>query len=164
MPLFNNPKKETWIILAFILLFIVALTVSSRANSAEMEISYGKTIVRGQADVLALTAVFPRQQGATDLFAGMMLVGSYDYSNYRTMPNQVFLRAGMTPHVGKWGFTLGVVAKQHNDVINSGMINFNLGIDYHVWSGLRLAYNHISNAGTSEPNIGRDMILASWRF
>ena len=172
MPLFNNPKKATYGIVIFILLFVASLIYSNLVRGAELDFAYGRTVIRGQTDVLALTAVWPKSIGPADAYLGMVLVGTYTLAPSQpgwlcsvcVGKNQVFVRMGVTSHIKRVGFTLGVAAKQHDDVLNTGNITFNLGLDYRLFEHVRVSYIHFSNAGTESPNIGRDMVTVGWRF
>lgn len=164
--LFNNDKKSVYGILAFIVIFIVAVAFSTCSHAAEIDIAYGRTVLRGPTDVLAVTVVAPRQAGDIDFYGGALLIGQYQYrkAEHWDQPNQVVWRAGMTAHIKRFGASLGGAVLQHDDALNSGKLDFNLGLDYRLGSHIRVSYNHISNAGTSSPNYGRDMVLVGWRF
>lgn len=160
--LFQNPKKMIKFILGFVAFLLLSIICATWGDAAELDFGYGKTVLRGQTDVAAVTVVWPNQIGKIDLFAGTLLVGSYTY-NGQAYDNQIIARAGFTAYIGGFGSTLGVAKLQHDDRLNSGPINFNLGLSYQ-YKHLVLAYNHVSNAGTHSPNTGRDMVIASWRF
>lgn len=160
--LFNNPKSTVKLILVGLALIIGAVIYSTKAESAELDLGYGRTILRGPTDIAAVTVVYPKQIGDIDLYTGVLLIGTYDF---RDVPqaNQVVVRSGFTAHIKQFGASLGVAKIQHEDDLNSGAINFNLGLSYR-WRRLVVSYNHLSNAGTERPNIGRDMVILSWRF
>lgn len=163
MSLFQNPPKMVKFILLFVGILIASIICATWGDAAELEFGYGKTVVRGPTDVAALTVVWPNQIGKIDLFAGTLLIGSYNYHN-TDFGNQIVLRGGFRANVGQHFSTLFGVAKiQHDDPLNSGAINFNLGL-VGRYKNLSATYLHISNAGTSSPNVGRDMLLVSWRF
>jgi hypothetical protein len=74
--------------------------------------------------------------------------------------------AGFVRYVDGYGpidIGLGLVAMQHEDAYNSGRLNFNLMLGYHH-GRFSVRLNHISNAGSSRPNLGRDMVLVGWSF
>lgn len=162
MSLFGNPKQQQKYIWIFIAIFAIACGFSTCAKGAEFELAGGVTVVRGTAPVAAATVIWPRQIGNIDLYAGVVLIGESTYEGERQM-NQAFFRAGVTAHIGKFGVTLGAAVPQHADEYTSGRLNFNLGFSYELGKAVTQII-HFSNAGTSKPNKGRDMVLAGWRF
>lgn len=162
MSLLQNPKSVVKYIIAFVVLLVMAVAYATRAKAAELDMAYGKALVRGPTDVAAITVVWPNQIGKVDLFAGTMLIGSFNYEN-KPYSNNIVLRTGFTANVKNFGVTFGVADLQHGDRLNSGGINFNLGLSYR-YKQLTASYLHISDGGTQQPNIGRDMVLLGWRF
>lgn len=177
MKLWTNPPKMNGPIKAFLALFVLtcfaAVGYCGRASSAEeaqraaspqFELGYGQTFLRGQTDVAMATVIWPRQIGNMDLFVGTMLIGPYEYYD-RHWSNQIGLRAGVTPHLGRLGVTLGVCILQNQDLLNSGLLNFNVALTWKLTDHLVVYLDsHISNAGTHPPNTGRDMFALAWRF
>ena len=163
MGLFQNPPKMVKFILLFVGILIASIWFATRGDAAELEAGYGRTVLRGKTDVAAMTVIWPNQIGRIDLFAGTLLVGSYSYDG-KAYDNQIMLRGGFTANVGRhFGTTFGVVKLQHDDRLNSGPINFNLGLTAR-YKNLTASYLHVSNAGTHSPNTGRDMLILGWRF
>jgi hypothetical protein len=162
MSLFQNPKSMLKWIALFVGILIAAILCSTVGNTAELEMGYGKAVLRGETDVAAVTVVWPNQIGKIDLFAGTLLIGSYEYKG-AAYDNNIVLRTGFTAHIRQFGATLGVVKIAHEDRLNSGDVNFNLGLSYR-YKDLTASYLHISNAGTHSPNTGRDMVVLGWRF
>jgi hypothetical protein len=173
--LFNNPKRSVYAIIAFLVLFVVGAAFST-CHSAELDLAYGQTVIRGKTDVIMATVVAPRAVGGdVDLYAGAILIGtstgpyhSPDMfpNEYKTVEvsNQIMARAGCMVHINRLGMGLGLAAIQHDDLFNSGKLNFNLVLDFRLGKHLRVSYNHISNAGSSSVNLGRDMATLGWRF
>jgi hypothetical protein len=162
MSLFQNPKPVIKYILLFLAILIATVWYATRADAAELDISYGRTLLRGPTDVASVTVLWPKQVGDIDLYAGTILIGSYQYGG-APYGNNVVLRTGFTAHAKNFGVSFGVADLQHEDRMNSGSINFNLGMEYR-WQHAAVCYMHISNAGSHEPNLGRDMLVVSWRF
>lgn len=163
MSLFQNPRKMIPAILAFVGVLILAIGYSS-CHAAEIELAYGRTIIRGPTDVAALTVVWPKQIGGIDLFAGAMLIGDYSYGGTH-YNNQIVVRTGITANVKRFGVSFGVAHLQNADALNSGDLNFNLGLSWRF--GKRLVVYpemHFSNAGSHDPNTGRDMALIGIRL
>jgi len=163
MSLFQNPKSMVRYILLFVAILIASIICATVGDTAELDFGYGKTVLRGKSDVAGVSVIWPNQIGRIDLFTGVLLIGSYSYNGV-DYGNQIVVRGGFNANVGKHFYTTFGVAKiQHEDRLNSGALNFNLGLTYR-YEHLSLSYLHISNAGTSSPNVGRDLVLASWRF
>lgn len=176
MPVFNNPKSARRIIWTFIAIFVAAAFWATSCEGAELELAGGVTVVRAPAPVIAATVIFPRQIGNMDLYAGVTLIGDYTLDGER-FGNQAVLRAGVTARVKRFGISLGYARIQHDDGINSGVNNFNLGLQWDLtkpsvvvasvksWKdGWLTKIDHVSNAGSSKPNKGRDMVLVAKRF
>jgi hypothetical protein len=161
--LFQNPGNIKKFIAAFLGLLVLAVCVST-CHGAELELGYGKTLVRGPTDAIIATIIWPRQIGKIDLYAGALLVGSYEYGNH-SFDNQIIARAGFTAHIGNVAFDLGLAKISHADALNSGDLNFNVGIHIKVGGHVQIYLDsHFSNAGTHAPNTGRDIAAIAWRF
>lgn len=164
MSLFDNPpkmKKFIYGICSIVVLFIILATTTCRA--AELDLGGGRAMIRGEAPYIEATVIWPRKIGNIDLYAGAILIGDYEYES-RKSGNQIIMRAGITPHVGRFSASLGVAAIQQDDLLNSGRINFNLGLAFDVTRNLTLHIGHVSNAGSHAPNTGRDLLGFTWRF
>lgn len=162
MPLLNNPPKVVKILVVLGVIFVIALFVST-CHGAEFDLGGGATYIRGQAPVAAATVVWPKQIGDIDVYAGAYLIGDYDLDGQH-YAGQIIARAGVTPHIGPFGISLGLAYIQHEDAINSGNLNFNLGLSYNIGKNWQLGLGHVSNAGTHMPNLGRDLITVTRRF
>lgn len=193
MSLFENPKRMRKFIYGFLVLLVAALIWTTRCQAAEFDLAYGRTLIRGETDVASATVVWPKAVNGIDLYAGVMLIGSYDYgtcrvpavpnglgSGIRTPPieikptividvpcrygNQLVARAGIMAHLWQLGVGLGVATMQKDDLFNSGKLQFNLRLSYDHWKHVRIDIDHFSNAGSNAPNYGRDMVSVGWRF
>lgn len=168
LKLFNNNKKTVVAIALFVLVFLGSWFVPSCSHAADFEFAAGSTFVRGPAAALAANVVWPKiLADRGDIYCGLMLIGQSTFKD-SLQSNQAAVRCGIVSNVGPVGFGLGAVALQHSDAYNSGKINFNLNISYKIkqWEhqALIVRYDHISNAGTSSPNYGRDMAFLVVRF
>lgn len=160
--LFNNPKKVVKFIALFLGIALLSIFFATRGDAAELEIGYGKALVRGETDVIDVAVISPNRIGTIDLFAGALLIGSYKFDGVE-YGNQAVVRAGFTARNHGFGTTIGVARIQHDDRLNTGVVNFNLGLSYQ-YDHFIVEYLHLSNAGTSSPNLGRDMLIVGWRF
>ena len=163
MPLFNNPKRVTYLIAAFVLVFIAAL--ATRCHAAEgdwLTFSAGHALTRAEATVADLAYAHPRWVGDAGYELGLTLIGSSAFRN-RPFDGNIAVHAQIMDGFGPVDIGIGAAYLQHTDVINGSNLNFFLSLGVH-YKRLQVRYNHISNAGTTAPNIGRDMLLVGWRF
>lgn len=169
MALLRNPKGTVITVLLFLAVFIgMWFLPASCAKAADFEFAAGSTYIRGTTPAVAATVHWPKVVARrADLYAGVMLIGDSTYrGEYQS--NQAVFRVGMINYVGNFGMGIGAVLLQNEDIYNSGNLNYNLNITYKIknWdhSELALRADHISNAGTSKPNLGRDMLFLTYRF
>lgn len=162
MNLFQNPNQQKKYIAIFLTIFVTLVALATCAKSAELDLGGGSTYMRGKTPYIEATIIWPKQIHNIDLYAGAMLVGNYDYQGENN--NQIVLRAGIRPRVGRFTASLGVASIQAPDALNSGSINFNLGLSLAITKDLTLHIGHISNAGTHRPNVGRDLVGFTWTF
>ena len=184
--LFNNPNKVKLAIGAFLLVAIVAWATTAHSAERTLTFSGGRTIVRAETTVADLAVSQPRFVGDAALEAGITLIGDSTYGtelvpNYlaknavfplpvktmvevpRHQAGNIAARLALVDGFGNFDIGLGAVWMQHADYLNGSNLNFCLLLGYR-WQHLQLRYQHISNAGTSPPNVGRDMVLLGWRF
>lgn len=160
--LFEKRKPVRRLIYTIVISIVATLSVLN-CRAADFEVGGGRTYIRGPAPVATATMVWPRQIWDTDVYAGAVFIGSYDFRgvNYG---NQYIARAGFTPRFGSLGVDLGLALLKNSDAINSGTPNFNLGLSYDFGPNFAVNLGHISNARTHLPNIGRDFVTLTYRF
>lgn len=168
MSLFRNPKGTVLAVLTFLAIFLGMWFLPAKCHAADFEFGAGSTYIRGSTPTVAGTVFWPKVvANRADLYAGVMLIGDSTYRD-QYQSNQAAFRFGMINYVGNLGFGLGGVVLQNEDIYNSGKLNYNLNITYKVkeWEKYELAFrvDHISNAGTHAPNLGRDMLFLTLRF
>lgn len=165
IPLGNNTKVKV-ILLAVIGLFLCSFFVKA-CRGAEMKMDFvaGSALVRGNAGAFGLNVCQPRViANFADWCNGFMLIGDSSWRGKHS-DFQAVLHSQVVAHL--WlGFELGigVAHMQHSDEYNSGSVNFSLSLERRVYKNFYLRYQHFSNAGTSMPNEGRDLLLSTWRF
>lgn len=155
-------------IILVIAITLFTLTFCSRAKGAELDVLLGSTVVRGPTGVAALNVRFPNAiAGVGALNVGFDLIGESSWRCAQPLCNQnqaVVHAQAVSPPLGGVEIGVGVAKLQHSDNYNSGAINFSLSLERQVYKDIYVRYQHFSNAGTSAPNEGRDILLIGWRF
>lgn len=159
--LVGNGKAATIGIFAFII--ILALLFWRPAHSAEVGIQAGSSFgTQGYGPVLGLDVNTSIQPGF-NVFAGTDLWGSTTYRGV-TVPNNWDWHAGIEGCRWKICAGIGPTYVQRVDAINGAHTNFYLGLKFQISDRLALVIGHISDAGTSNPNIGRQMLSIRYRL
>lgn len=164
IPLGNKTAVKIVLITA-IVCFLAGFFVTKCQGAERMDFVAGSAVVRGSAGAFGLNVCEVKAiANFADLCGGFLLISDStwrgQYSDYQSM-----VHAQVVAHA--WGgFELGIGAArlQHDDAYNSGRINFSLSLEHRIYRNLYVRYQHLSNAGTSKPNAGRDLLLAAWRF
>lgn len=159
--LVGNGKAATIGIFLFIVFLIAMLW--KPAHSAEVDVLAGSSFgAEGAGPVLGLDVRQPLNSGL-NLFAGTDLWGSTTY-NGKTVPNNWDWHTGI--EACKWRICARIGADfiQRVDAINGAHTDFNLGVSAKLTDRLSLNIGHISDAGTSNPNVGRQVIGLSYRL
>lgn len=161
--LVGNGKAATIGIFAFIV--ILALLFWRPAHSAEVDIQAGSSFgTEGTGPVLGLSIKQPvTENKGLSLFAGTDLWGSTTYHG-DTVVNNWDWHAGV--EACRWRFCAGIgpTFVQRVDAINGAHTNFYLGLSFHVSDRLTIVLGHISDAGTSNPNVGRQALSIAYRL
>jgi hypothetical protein len=158
--------KSPWALKTTILiaLFVaVVIFVWSKRASADplLQTSIGHTIIRAPGYALDLTFVWP--QGRAEASCGATLVEA-SIENNNPLPWQMGVHCGMANHYKKLWAGLGVVYLQNVDYTNPAHLNFNPWLQYRFTEHVGACYAHWSNAGTVQPNRGRDMVFVCARL
>jgi len=160
--LLGNNKAATIGIFAFIL---VLCLLFNRCNAAEIDVFAGSSFgTEGTGAVLGLDYHQPvKANPGVDLYAGTELWGSTRYEGQYVFNNWDW-HAGIEACKGKLCARIGPAYVQRVDAINGAHTNFNLGLLYEFTDRFRLNLGHISDAGTSNPNVGRQFLAVSYRL
>jgi hypothetical protein len=164
LPFGNSPALVPLLILV-VALFIAGFVKSCHA--AEFEFTGAYTALRGPASAMGAKVIVPDLIGtAADGACGFMLIGASTYEGVHQIPQAVAhcqLLSHVTP---RFSVGIGLAKLQHADAYNSGAINFSLELEYRVWRQIYVGWQHFSNSGTSDPNLGRDLpfIAVRWPF
>ncbi|MGH2902933.1 MAG: hypothetical protein ACRDK7_05020 [Solirubrobacteraceae bacterium] len=158
--LVGNGKTATIAIFLFILL-VVILSWRALAHGAEIDLETGASFGPGGTGPVVGMNLLQPIGNEVSVFAGTLLWGA-------------------TPKVGtNWdwhaGFrtcrsslcaSLGAGYVQDIDVVNGAHTNFFLGVSYLIgWHRVgEIDFAHLSDAGTTPVNLGRNALLVGWRL
>lgn len=162
---FGNAPPLVGILVIFVLLWLLPFILGQcKAHGAELEFEGGMTAVRGPAAMLGAKAIFPgviTEHG--DVGCGFVLIGeSYYKDEYQR--TQAGIHCQIISHLDRFNAGLGAGVLQHDDAYNGGKFNFSLMLEVRTWDQLYVGYQHFSNSGSAEPNLGRDIAFLAWRF
>lgn len=160
----NNPKTKLAILL-FVALAVLGWATTCRASDNQsISLESGSTYVRGEAAVLAATITWAHAGPKdADYECGIVLIGSSTFEGV-AQRNQAAFDCMLVDGMWKVDFGLGVAYLQNIDDYNGSHTNFALKIQYHVNDRWVLIVRHFSNLGTVSPNLGRDFIVAGYKF
>lgn len=172
MSLINNPRKAVIGVGIFVLLFVLGL-MFNRCHGAELgptdapyvQFSGGSTMIRGPAPVIDLAFTTPASQLRNAYWQGSMtLIGSSSNRGIDA-PNNVAVRGLFVDGLGRFDFGLGLSWMMNPYPYNGSNVNFALQADYRFKKlPLTITWAHLSNAGMTDHNLGRDMLMLGWRF
>lgn len=172
MSLINNPKKAVIGVGIFVLAIVLGLMFPT-CHGAELgptdapyvQFSGGITMIRGPAPVLDMAFTTPSSQLRNAYWQGSMtLIGSSSNSGINA-PNNVALRGLFVDGLGRFDFGIGPSWMLNPSPYNGSNFNFTLQAGYRFKKlPLTVTWVHMSNAGMTDHNLGRDMVLLGWRF
>ena len=156
-------NKAAWLVYLFIMLLCVLLWARV-ARSAEVDLRFGSSMIHGgAAPVVGLDLKF-QQDPSLALVAGTLLWGE----NHWTGTNWSW-QAGF--EACRWQIcgSLGAAYVQRIDRLSGSHANFSLQLAYRPTWGRRYRFNgvdwaHLSNAGTTAVNYGRNAALVDFRL
>lgn len=158
----QNSKEMKPLILVFILVLLGAFATTCRSESL-LQFELGSTVERGNAPAMGVTIVWPNAGPKdADFQCGIEIVGSSVYRNHN--PNQAAGQCLIVDGYKRFDIGLGVVYLQNIDDYNGSHTNFSLMAGYRITDTWGVIFRHWSNLGTMHPNIGRDMLLVTYRF
>lgn len=163
--LLRNPRASQIASLLFVALLVAAWATKCHGAETGLQFGMGTTVARGMTPVLDVAMVTAKvAPGDAHWQFGLTLIGSSTY-DHEDQANQAALSALLVDGFGPLEIGLGVAFLQNTDVYNGSHGNFALQIAYRFerWP-VTLTVRHWSNAGTVQPNLGRDFALVSWRF
>jgi hypothetical protein len=161
----GNKSKVKLVLLIAVAVFLGGFFIKKCQGAERMDFVAGSAVVRGPAGAFGLNVCEVKAiANFADLCGGFLLVGDSTwqgaYSGY-----QAIVHGQVVAHTwGGFELGIGVAHLQHADAYNSGDIDFSLSLQRRVYKNFYLRYQHFSNAGTSSPNQGRDIIGGAWRW
>lgn len=165
LPFNQGAPKVQLAVLILLLVLIAGFATRCRAEGSYMQIGAGSTIVRGEASVIDLAAVYPNAApGDAALEVGTTFIGGSDFRG-ADQRNNFALRAAIVDGFGRFDVGLGAAYLQNIDQYNGSNLNFCLLLAYRFERlPISIRLQHFSNGGTKSPNRGRDMVFVAWRF
>lgn len=163
--LVGNGKWATIGIFAFIV--ILCLAMCHKANAGELDLRLGSSFgTEGAGPVIGLQFRNPIAGfNQVNLFAGTLLWASTTYKG-DTVPNNWDWHVGLEGCHRELCAGIGAAYVQRIDAINGAHTNFFLQLswrpEWHRLASVDIA--HISDAGTSSVNIGRQAAVVSVRL
>jgi hypothetical protein len=149
--LFNIPKPWGYVIAGFVVLFLLLLALKARAaSSIEFEAGYPM--------VVGLDTNWDGPIG-TSFQCGLDLVASRGGAT-----NNAGLQCLLIDGYKTFDLGLGAIVLHHADQYNGSAANFSLLAQWRMSSRWTFRYRHWSNAGMSDHNQGRDMLMLAYKF
>lgn len=161
MGLFTGFRKwQLALIVLFVLAFFAALATKCHAadsNAPGVTVYGGAAVLRGTTEAVEVDWRWRAPQSADAHWeTGLTLIGTSEFRGPQR--NQFFVTARYIDGWGPVDIGLGLAYAQNLDVYTPSKAVFSLTVGGH-WKNWRFKYAHWSNAGTTENNLGRDLIL-----
>lgn len=157
--LFGNSKKVIPLIVTFIVLFVLLAIRCSHAG--ELHLETGAQLVTGKGPYVG----FYYTWSDPSLEHAGFQVGTYMLGKTRYTDNNWSPFGAIT--VGRGAFTagLGFAYLQNIDALDGSHLNYTLLLRSKTpWNRASISIRHISNAGTTASNVGRNMLAVDWRL
>jgi hypothetical protein len=156
----NGPAATIGI---FIFIAILCFLFWRPAAAADVDFSAGTSFgTPGSGPVLGLDLHQDIGKGL-NVFVGTEMWGSTLYNGTKVLSNWDW-HAGVESCRWRLCGRIGADYVQRVDSINGAHTNFNLGLSYRFTDRFSVGVVHISDAGTSDPNIGRQALLLNYRL
>jgi hypothetical protein len=163
--LIGNNGWAKYGVFAFIL--ILCLAFCHKTNAGEVDIRAGSSFgTAGYGPVLGLQLRAPLAGfNQVNWYAGTLLWGKTEYNSKWVQSNWDW-HTGVESCHGSFCAGIGAVYLQRIDAINGAHTNFMLQLSWRPgWGRLSsIDVTHISDAGTTPVNIGRQALLGSFRL
>lgn len=161
MRLFRNPKGAVYGILAFAVLLLMLFSMKARAEQT-LQFEAGSAVLRGVTPAIGLTIGCPGCGPVnTDYEFGFDLVG--DSHEYSESPNAIGPRVMLVDSYKRASLGLGF-QWWNVETPYTCQFTFALMARYTISQRFAVQWRHSSSAGSCRPNIGRDLVMLSYRF
>lgn len=153
----NNPKASIGVGLFILILILLSIRT---VKAAEIDLRAGSLVVNAYGPVLGMS-IYQPLGNRVDGFASAILWGSTTH----TASNWSW-QAGMRTCRWQVCASLGASYLKNQDYLNDSNLNFNLEFAWHFnWKRVNgIELSHLSDAGTSPSNRGRNAALVSIRL
>ena len=142
----------------YITLLMCLVAMSTNAT----EVVGGKTVLRAPTTVVGVSI----QQLSNNSFhteESVIVIGSSTFKNV-DVPSKYGVSGRVYKDFQHLSVGFGVIYFNHVDRLNGSTFNFWDTIRYRFTNHYSVEYVHISNAGITSPNTGRDMVLVGYKF
>ena len=168
MALFNLKPKVLIGVGALVALLALGLMIpqchAAPLDAPYVQLSGGTSIVRGPAPAADISFTEESIQLRKAYWQESLTVIGTSTLNGKPVPNNFVARILFVDGFGAFDVGLGLSWMQNPAPYNGSPVNFALQLAYRFRSGVTLTYAHLSNAGSREPNLGRDLVFIGWRF
>jgi hypothetical protein len=155
--LFPHAQAVRWILSGFVLAIIAAWATTCRGS--ELAFEGGVQYLRGPAATIAVNVIVPGPKDAS-VEAGLFLVGLAPSGQTGVMGGQVLVVDGF----GKFDLGIGLAYMNREHEQLGTQLNFALLARYWFADNWYVTLRHFSNAGTTQENVGIDLLLVGKRF
>jgi hypothetical protein len=161
--LVGNGKAAT--IGIFVFIAILAILFARCSTAAEIDIHGGSSFgAEGAGPVLGLSVLEPLATNpGVSVGAGTDLWGSTSFHG-EFVPNNWDWHAIIEGCKWRICASIGPAYVQRIDAINGAHTDYYLGLKFKATNRLSFVLGHISDAGTTNPNIGRQMLSIQYRL
>jgi lipid A 3-O-deacylase PagL len=157
--LFGNASTVIPVIIAFIVLFVVLGVRCSHAG--ELHLETGAQLVTGRGPYVGLYYAWSDPVLERVGFE----VGTQMFGSTNKTANNWSPFAALTVGRGPVGAGIGFAYLQNIDALDGSHLNYTLFLRSKTpWQRVGVSVRHISNAGTTESNVGRNMLAIDWRL
>lgn len=159
----RSPKSAIKQIVLFLPLLLA--TFAATCRSAELAFEVGRTVIHGEASSVAISTSFGHQRNVGrdhqdfNFECGLFLNGSNEPN-----PNNLGGKCIVVDEFKRFDIGLGLAYLQNTDQWNGSHLNFSLLARWWIKNRWALVWDHVSNAGTVYPNIGRDAVRLRYTF
>jgi hypothetical protein len=152
----SNSGKTAIAVGIFVTICIAAW--ATKCHGEGIAVSVGSAVLRGPTPALQVEWQWPAfEHRDAHWETGITMMGS---STFRgdNQTNSFAWDATFVDGFGPVDIGIGPAYVQNTDVYNHEGANYHLMLGYH-YKRWFVRYNHFSNAGSKQPNLGRDLVL-----